>query len=64
MEFLRTTPCAICTSEVIIDVSNNKLRQFQVESVDFVGTQVADYEVRAVRSNAAPPEGRGSRVSK
>ena len=37
-----------------------KLRQVQVESVDFVGTQIAGKECRAVGSNAAPAIGRRS----
>ncbi len=31
------------------------LRQFQIEGVEFISTQVSDKEVRAIGSNCAPP---------
>jgi hypothetical protein len=39
-----------------------QLRQLQVESVNFVGTQIANEESRAVGSYAAPASGGGSYV--
>ena len=43
--------------------TNVKLGQVQVESVNLVGTKVADEKTRAIQANVAPPKGRFFRVS-
>src|SRR5215469_16970449 len=50
----RTAVLLSLVCECNLSRPNVKLRQFQIESINFVSTQVTDEESRAVRGNIAP----------